>query len=595
MERTGKAARVLDWCWFLAWGVASSAWCLTAAGQLGATFDEPIYLQRGLEFWHTGSHHGLLKLGTMPLAPDLQTLPLYLWERWHGTSFDLATDADRMLPWARATTLVFWWLLLCYGRLAGRLLGGGWGGRLAVALLACEPSLLAHAGLATTDIAVTACVLALVYHYRMGRGAGWFRRIGLPAFWYGAAILAKASGLVFGPICLLVVELCLITHSPWDALRHPWKVLGALWEGTPNGPGEKPLHFRRDFLHILAGAMVLVFVYCGCDWRPEPTFVAWAQSLPDGWLGRSMVWASEHLCIFSNAGEGIIRQVKHNRHGHGVYLLGMSDPRSFWYYFPVALTIKLSLPLLVLPVVLLALRPRALANWACLAAAALVLFSLNCHVQIGIRLILPLVALLIVGLAAAVAQVCAREPSAEESVRSGPFQGGVLTSRLLAAGVGVCLLWTATSAVAVWPHGLCYVNELWGGSEKGYLCLSDSNYDWGQGLKELVRWEEQHGVAEMDVWYFGTDTTLPTLPLREVPFHLEPTAGPEVVRNKVRGRYLAVSTTLLYGMAGDTPGHVEAAAFLHTLKPVARTTTYLIYDFRHEPGNATEQARASNP
>src|SRR5258708_2475756 len=96
MERTGKAAKVLDWCWFLAWGMASSAWCLTAAGQLGATFDEPIYLQRGLEFWHTGSHHGLLKLGTMPLAPDLQTLPLYLWERWQGTSFDLATDANRM-------------------------------------------------------------------------------------------------------------------------------------------------------------------------------------------------------------------------------------------------------------------------------------------------------------------------------------------------------------------------------------------------------------------------------------------------------------------------------------------------------------------
>src|SRR5205085_728844 len=134
------------------------------------------------------------------------------------------------------------------------------------------------------------------------------------------------------------------------------------------------------------------------------------------------------------------------------------------------------------------------------------------------------------------------------------------------------------SAVAVWPNGLCYVNELWGGSDTGYLCLSDSNYDWGQGLKELVRWEEQQGVAHMDVWYFGTDPTLRQLPLRDVRLHEEPTAGPDVVRAKVRGHYLAVSTTLLYGMATDTPAHAEAAAYLHTLRPVARTATFFIYD-----------------
>src|SRR5437773_11079914 len=102
--------------------------------------------------------------------------------------------------------LFFWYLLLFYARRAGRELAGPWGGRLAVALMACEPSLLAHASLATTDIAVTACLLALAYHFHGGREAGWWRRIAVPAVWFGAAVLAKASGLVFGLLILLVIE-----------------------------------------------------------------------------------------------------------------------------------------------------------------------------------------------------------------------------------------------------------------------------------------------------------------------------------------------------------------------------------------------------
>src|SRR3954451_5356552 len=160
MERRGFLPAAGDWLWFLAFAAASSVWCVPAPAALGPTFDEPIYVERGLQGWRSGSHSGLIRLGTMPLPPDLDTLPLYLWERWHGVTFDPVRDLPELLPWARAGTLVFWWLLLFYARLAARSLAGPWGGRLAVALLACEPSLLAHASLATTDIAIAACVLA---------------------------------------------------------------------------------------------------------------------------------------------------------------------------------------------------------------------------------------------------------------------------------------------------------------------------------------------------------------------------------------------------------------------------------------------------
>ena len=197
---------LFDVIWFLFWAVASSLWCVTAASQLGATFDEPIYVQHGLERWHSGSTSGLMKLGTMPLPVDVETLPLYLWEKGHGARFDAVNDLDKLLPWARASALLFWWLLLFYAWRAAYSIAGPWAARLAVALLACEPSFLAHAALAATDVAATACLLALAVHFRAGRDGRWLRRVGWPALWFAAAILAKASGLVFGGICLIVIE-----------------------------------------------------------------------------------------------------------------------------------------------------------------------------------------------------------------------------------------------------------------------------------------------------------------------------------------------------------------------------------------------------
>ena len=90
-----QSGRWQNLIWLLVCGVLSSVWCLTAGRQIGATFDEPIYITRGLEGWRAGSHHGLLRLGTMPLPADGQTLPLYLWERVRGTPWDLDADFAR--------------------------------------------------------------------------------------------------------------------------------------------------------------------------------------------------------------------------------------------------------------------------------------------------------------------------------------------------------------------------------------------------------------------------------------------------------------------------------------------------------------------
>src|SRR5262249_26437533 len=208
--------------------------------------------------------------------------------------------------------------------------------------------------------------------------------------------------------------------------------------------------FRWDVVQVVGLGLLLTFVACGSDWQTEPSFVAWARTLPDGAFGRSVVWLSEHLPVFSNAGVAIVRQIKHNSQGHGSYLLGATSPRALWYFFPVALTIKLALPLLLLPAALAVLSPRSLGNRILALAVVFLVFSRNCRVQIGVRLVLPLVAFLSIGVGAALGDALAR-------------LGPIWRRKLVAGTACFAVAWMVVAAVTVWPHGLCYVNEAWGG------------------------------------------------------------------------------------------------------------------------------------
>jgi hypothetical protein len=190
------------------------------------------------------------------------------------------------------------------------------------------------------------------------------------------------------------------------------------------------------------------------------------------------------------------------------------------------------------------------------------------RVQLGVRFVLPLVALAIVGIAAGVAGAARDCP--------GPGRRRVLLAAAVAA-----VVWQGVAAARVWPHGLTYANELWGGPAAAYRYVSDSNYDWGQGLRELERWRVARGLTGLAIWYFGTDPAIARLPLSPVGFE-QGIGGAGDVAAAAGARYLAVSTSLLYGRLW-TDSQRRAAAFLRSRLPVDRTATYLIYDFTRGP------------
>src|SRR5687768_9686936 len=249
--------RWLDVAWFLLWAAASTAWTVTAARDLSAVFDEPNNLRWGVTSWRTGSNYAFMRAGTMPLPPDVQYLPIHWWELARGQEFDVENSADdfhAILPYARLMSLPFWWALLAYGTLLARAFGGPWAGRFAVVLLATEPSLLGHAGLAMTDICLTAFVLAFAYHYHRGRDAGPVRRWLVPGILYGLGMAAKASALTFVPIIMLAFE---IPRLHAAGAFHPPPGVGRLrhlWRASTG--------FRSDCWKILAVGTVVVWTYC---------------------------------------------------------------------------------------------------------------------------------------------------------------------------------------------------------------------------------------------------------------------------------------------------------------------------------------------
>jgi len=551
--------------WNLVWILlvaALSSWaCVASTRQLGVTFDEPIYIERGLQRWREGTLGPLIRLGTMPLPVDVQTAPLYLWELARGQAFDPQADLPQLLPVARAMNLVFWWLLLVYAFGLAQHLGGSWAGRLAVLLMACEPSLLAHAALATTDLSVTAALVALAYHFWIGRERSWGWRVGLPALWFGLAALCKASGPVFGVLLLLTLEgFRRLLPRPVKATTMPLGTMQADPVQATARPSPEQPTFLHDAVQIVLLGTLLLFAYCRSDGQPQADALRWAENQPPGPARDLAVRVVSVVRIFPNAADGFLRQVGHNARGHGAYLLGVTSPSALWWYFPVLLTIKLTVPVLLLLLVLSLLAPRHLLNPALAGVLGLLVFSVFCRVQIGIRFMFPLLALLLIGLSGAV--VCWARQNAP---------------RLATMLASSCAVWSLLVAGLAWPNGLSFVNELYTRWRPASFCVSESNLDWGHGAPLLQQWAASQAIDRLAVWYYGTDPALARDDRLELVRLHE--GDLEAHFQRLRGRYLAVSATLVNGPP-LTPSVVATRQRLHQLTPLTRVGTFVIYEIR---------------
>jgi hypothetical protein len=171
-------------------------------------------------------------------------------------------------------------------------------------------------------------------------------------------------------------------------------------------------------------------------------------------------------------------------------LLGEISGEGFWLYFPIAIAVKTPLPtllLLVASLILLLDKGSRVAGRRFILLPILVFLSLAVfsRMNIGLRHILPIYPFLFVWLGGSVAMLWASRSSAKR------------------CGVLLLGLWLAWTTLGSYPDYLAYFNETVGARDR-YRILVDSNLDWGQDLKSLKPWMDEHKVENIQLAYFGT-------------------------------------------------------------------------------------------
>jgi hypothetical protein len=80
---------------------------------------------------------------------------------------------------------------------------------------------------------------------------------------------------------------------------------------------------------------------------------------------------------------------------------------------------------------------------------------------------------------------------------------GTVASYFKKTAVWGFAIWFLIGTLSAAPYFISYFNRFGGRTEKGYMKVVDSNYDWGQDLKRLTSWVKENNIEKIAVNYFG--------------------------------------------------------------------------------------------
>ncbi len=422
------------------------------------TYDEPAHLATGME-WLDLQRYDYERLHP-PLARIAAAVGPFLGgvrstgspDMWNEGRALLYGDGGygRNLTLARLGILPFFVVALMIVWFWTKRVLGAPEAAIAVALCSSLPPVLAHAGLATTDMPATAMLALACYAFTrlLDAQTGWW------SVWFGLAVglafITKFSTIVFLPAGLMAM---LVVHL--------------VTQGRP-----RPIPWRR-IARVVGVAGAAAFVVVWAVYRFSFGVNSWGFTAP----------APEWF-------DGIWQLSQQNAGGREGYIFSEVSTEGHWYFFPVALAVKTPLPFLFLAAGGLAMSVRsttmrpALAAGA--AAVAMLLASMTSKFNLGVRHVLPLYPLLAIG-AAGVTTALWRSPARRRV-------GRVLVVALLG--------WQAVGVWRAHPDYLAWFNAIAGPRPENMLV--DSNLDWGQDLLRLADTVRARGIDSLALEYFGS-------------------------------------------------------------------------------------------
>jgi hypothetical protein len=362
-----------------------------------------------------------------------------------------------------------------------------WAGRLygprsataACAMYCLNPSILANGALVTTDVGTMAAILAACWlWWRFCRSPSWTRWT-LACLAVLAAHLCKFTALLLWPMLLAMT----LPFIQWRLSRLRWLLPGA-W--------------------ALMAVAVLVLLNAVYGFRESGRPIG-AFSFDSNLMQRvqRLLPASFPTPLPRLLVDGFDAQKTDTQNGYQGFLFGEVYQGAKWYYFPAALLCKLPIAMLLLLAAAVAskLGPRGSAPPArgageralflafAVFGAGVMFFG---DINIGTRYLLPAFPLAII-LISRIWSVNrpATTPATTNTRPVFPYLRDALLVLLAVETLWVC------------PRFITFVNFAVGGPANGWRLLSDSDYDWGQGLIDLHDWMRDNQVPVVGLAYFG--------------------------------------------------------------------------------------------
>jgi 4-amino-4-deoxy-L-arabinose transferase-like glycosyltransferase len=370
---------------------------------------------------------------------------------------------------ARSALIVFPFLLLVAVFFATRRWFGDLAATVAVLLVTIEPTLVAHGSLITSDMPVTAFVFLTVWAaISLVQSPSWWKLLAL-SLALGLGLASKHSAAALPAISLLTMFVVAWLRRAKTAVTY-LKILGA-WSCA--------CFFA---ILILWGSYGFRYAALPNETQPAYDFATWFHSagMERSLEAKTVMFGAKHHLLPEAYLAGLTDIFTFN--SRPAYFFGRVHPSGFWYYFPVALAIKLTLGLLALFAIGLVSKPVQREHGRVIAPliVPIVLFlavAMIGKLDIGVRHVLPIIPFMIVIAAAA-------------------FSVMLRSSRTVAALAGFLLAISLISSLHASPAQLSYANEVFGGADRLHLYLGDSNVDWGQSSEERAAYEVSHHLNQ---------------------------------------------------------------------------------------------------
>ena len=402
-----------------------------------------------------------------------------------GNKLIVANGVDRVMFWARLPLILVACLLGAVIYLWGRQLLGSAAAVGAVLLFIVDPTILGHSFSVTTDIGLAAFSLLFffaLWNYLADRSV---KRLVFCGLALGAMLGAKFSAVLLLPVAIVLLAASLFWPVSAEAVSPKDFDRAGPNERCPCGSGKK---YKACHGARASGAMARTV---------PPDLMGKLTALGGVWLaicGIAFVvvqalylFPSNPLVYFDG-----LKLVNADHNPDYLCYLGGEVRHRFPSYFATAYLLKEPIATLALAgiglVALLRRRkfPVATKLFLLLPPAAIFLGATLWADNLGVRYIMPVFPL-------------------------GHLLGGLGLATLLGmparwAKVAAVALagWAVVVACGIYPDHLSYFNEAAcvlteparigfdGGSKCGTAWLDDSNVDWGQGLKQLAGWLNQH-------------------------------------------------------------------------------------------------------